>query len=333
MYKFPDNKKFAFTIVDDTDDAYLENIQPIYDLLKKNNIYTTKTVWVYPVRDSQYSKGDSLNRPEYADFISKLKRSGYEIGLHNIGSGEFVREEIRDGLEVYKNTLLEYPKMHINHSYNPDNIYSGIKRFSFPFNFIVGKLYSQYSNFSGEIPSSKHFWGDIHKKIIKYSRNYEIDDINTTRHSTFMPYKDSQYDEYANYWFSSTFCPNQWMFNHVVNRKSIDKLESEGGICILYTHLGYYMVDGEIDKGFKEAIEYLGSKQTGWYAPASNILDFLITHKNENNIGEYIPIFSKKILEFKSLWTRVKYRYFLKIDDYHFKKSESYDHRVNSINK
>ena len=39
--KLPDGKKFIFTIIDDTDDAFLNKIRPIYDLLYKNNIITT----------------------------------------------------------------------------------------------------------------------------------------------------------------------------------------------------------------------------------------------------------------------------------------------------
>ena len=148
-----------------------------------------------------------------------------------------------------------------------------------------------------------------------------------------MPYRDKQYDEYANYWFSSTFASNQWMFKKQVNKMSIDRLENEGGVCILYTHLGYYMVDGVIDPHFKKMIEYLGSKNSGWYVPVSTVLDFLNQNKKSNNISEYIPTYFKKWIEFRSLWTRIKYRYFVKLDDFHFKKSNSYDKRTDSINQ
>ena len=56
--KWPSNKKFAFTIVDDTDNATVENIKPVYDLLHKLSICSTKTIWVYPPRDSD-NKGQS----------------------------------------------------------------------------------------------------------------------------------------------------------------------------------------------------------------------------------------------------------------------------------
>ena len=60
---------------------------------------------------------------------------------------------------------------------------------------------------------------------------------------------------------SSTFAPNQWMFNHIVTKESIDRLENEGGVCILYTHLGYYHKNGKVDEGFKKMISYIGKKR------------------------------------------------------------------------
>jgi hypothetical protein len=324
MLKFPNNKKFIFTIIDDTDDAFLENIKPIYDVLNDNNLKTTKTVWVYPPRDLDNSKGDCLQRVDYVEFILSLIKNGFEIGLHNVGSGSYSREEIIKGLGEFKKILGFTPNLHINHSYNPDNVYSGIKRFGFPINWAIKNLYPIYHKFYGDDPNSNHFWGDYHKKLIKYGRNYEFDNINTFKINPFMPYKDKKYDMYSNYWFSSTFAPNQWMFNKLVTPANIDRLEKEGGICILYTHLGYYMQNQKIDKGFIEKIKYIGSKNTGWFIPVSQVLDFLIEHKKKNNIPEYLPKIVKKKLELKSIKTRIKYRYIKKIDDFHFKKSKDY---------
>ena len=36
-------KNFYFTIIDDTDDATLENIRPVYDFLTSKGIFITKT--------------------------------------------------------------------------------------------------------------------------------------------------------------------------------------------------------------------------------------------------------------------------------------------------
>ena len=183
---------FYFTIIDDTDDATLENIKPVYDFLYEKKIFITKTVWVHPPRD-KHSKGDSLQRPEYLEYIKELSAKGFEIALHNVGSGDYTRDEILDGIEQFKSKLGFYPKIHINHSYNKDSIYGGFKRFNWPFSSIVKKLYPQYSSgFEGEIEGSDYFWGDKHKELIKYSRNHEFYNINTLKIDTLMPYTDAK---------------------------------------------------------------------------------------------------------------------------------------------
>jgi len=321
---FPNNKKFAFTIIDDTDNAFCDNIKPIYDFLNEKKIIITKTIWVYPPRDIPYSKGDSLQNIKYLDFVKDILKKGYEIGLHNVGSGDYKRPEIIKGINEFNEKLGFYPKLHVNHSYNKDNIYSGSKRFGFPLNYLVKKLYSNYSTFFGDDPNSEYFWGDLHKKHIKYARNLEIDDINTLKKIPYMPYRDKKFDEYANYWYGSTFAPNQLMFNHIVSKKSIDRLENENGVCILYTHLGYFMKKGKIDPGFIKMIDYISSKNTGWYVPVGQILDFLNERKKNQNMPDYMPFVDRKILECHSLFTRIKYRYFIKKDDFHFLNSDHY---------
>lgn len=321
-YKFPERKNFVFTIIDDTDDAFLNGIRQVYDILFQNGLRTTKTVWVYPPRDLGISKGDSLQNKDYLAFIKDIQSKGFEIGLHNVGSGDYSREEILEGIEEFNKELGSYPRLHINHSYNKDNIYSGSKRFTFPLNWLVKKMYSKYDMFYGDIPESAYFWGDVHKKLIKYARNFEIDNINTLKVFPQIPYREKRFDEYANYWFASTFAPNQWVFNHIVNRESVDRLEAEGGICILYTHLGYYTQFGKVDRGFQEMVEYIGKKD-GWFVPVGTVLDFL--HNEINGKDQYLPFLLQKRIEMHSFLTRIKYRYFNKIDDYHFKLSDEYE--------
>src|SRR5437899_2238785 len=50
---WPEGKDFAFTIIDDTDNATLARIRPIYELLSELGLRTTKTVWVYPAPESE----------------------------------------------------------------------------------------------------------------------------------------------------------------------------------------------------------------------------------------------------------------------------------------
>lgn len=312
---------FYFTIIDDTDDATLENIKPIYDLLYEKKIFITKTVWVYPPRDVQ-STGDSLQRKEYLEFIREIKRKGFEIGLHNVGSGDYSRDEIIDGLEEFKEKLGDYPTIHINHSYNKDSVYGGYKRFNHPNKWLVKKMYPQYAGmFQGEERDSKYFWGDKHKEIIRFSRNHEFYGINTGRYDPYMPYIDTKRNEYANYWYSATFAPNPWVYNKVVTPQSIDLLERENGICILFSHLGYFMKNGKIDDGFKRSIDILSKKKNGVYLPVSSILYKVVEDRKKKNKELYpnIPMYAKYFMEIKHLITRVKYRKILRIDDYAYK--------------
>ena len=95
--KWPGGARFAFTFVDDTDNATVENVKPVYDLLTECGLRTTKTVRVYPPRDT--FRGQSLEDASYLAFVRALQRRGFEIALHGVGSGAFTREEIRRGLE------------------------------------------------------------------------------------------------------------------------------------------------------------------------------------------------------------------------------------------
>ena len=90
---YPQGKKFAFTIIDDTDNDVIINTRPVYDYLTKLGMKTTKTVWVYPSRDR--FKGLSLANYRYRQYVNKLRRDGFEIALHGVGSGKFTRNQIK----------------------------------------------------------------------------------------------------------------------------------------------------------------------------------------------------------------------------------------------
>ena len=309
--------KFKFSIIDDTDDGTVENLRPVYDLLYKNKIFITKTVWVYPPRDKN-SNGDSLQRKEYLDFIKELHEKGFEIALHNVGSGDYERMEILKGLEFFKKKLGFYPSIHINHSYNKDSIYGGYKRFNWPVKNLIKLLYPQYrEEFEGDIESSKYFWGDIHKDIITYSRNHEFPGLITSKFDKLMPYVDPKRSKYSNYWFSASFAPNQNVFKLIMSKKNIDELSKKGGNSIIYTHFGYFVKDGILDKDFINSINYIAKKKNGRFLTVSKLLNSIVSERK--NKYPTIKYFTKLKFEFFHLLTRIYYRKIFKIDDYAFK--------------
>lgn len=297
---WPEGKKFAFTIIDDTDNSYIHNIKPVYDLLQDLEMKTTKTVWVYPPRD--HFEGACLQDKDYLEYILNLKEKGFEIGLHNVGSGSFTREEIKKGLEDFKNLLGAYPNMHINHSRNPDNLYWGFKRFTSPLSAFMKQMKSRRI-FEGEEEDSPHFWGDLAKKHITYMRNHVFNRINTLSADPYMPYRNPKKDRYSNLWFSSSDGHTVEEFNRLIKPDNINRLEKEDGCCIVYTHFasGFTDHDGNLDPVFKKRMEYLAEKQ-GWFVPASDLLD----HLRSKNGREKSRVSSLRKTDLKWLTERIK---------------------------
>lgn len=230
---WPNNKKFAFTIIDDTDDSFVDNIKPIYGLLNDLNIKTTKTVWVYPSRNMYI--GYSLMDEDYYRFILDLRDTGFEIALHNVGSGAFYREEIISGIEVFKEKIGYYPKIQVNHGDNTDNLYWGSKRFVNPLKFVYKMFHKE--KFYGDEIGHPQFWGDINQQRIKYLRNHCFYGINTLKYDKYMPYKVKN-KPYVNYFFSASDGDTVKEFINLTSKKNIDNLEKQGGLCIVYTHFG-----------------------------------------------------------------------------------------------
>ncbi|MCH8902321.1 MAG: hypothetical protein IIA45_00155 [Bacteroidetes bacterium] len=282
---WPDNKSFAFTIVDDTDNSTVENIAPVYALLEECGIKITKTVWVYPPRDD--FSGGSLQDENYRKFVTELKESGFEIALHGVGSGSFNTEEILAGVELYKEHIREYPVININHSQNPDSIYWGYKRFTAPLSWLMGLIPGRRA-FSGEDPVSPHFWGDWYKKNIRFTRNLVFNGINTLAADPKMPYPVRKKDQYSNAWFSSSDAHTLKEFNRLVNPKNIQRLKRQNGCCIVYTHFaeGFVNENGQLDPEFENNIRSL-SQQGGWFVPAGQILSYLASINGNGHYASY----------------------------------------------
>ena len=318
MIYIPEEYDFAFLVIDDTDCAQLPEIEEVYNLLYENGMRTNKTVWVFPPRDEPKNFGASLAEVEYVEWIKKLQLQGFEIGLHNVGSGNFNREEIISGLKIYEHFLGSRPKTHVNHSYNRDNIYSGGERFCPFFARILGVLYPDYKGFEGNDPKSEFFWGDIHKDTIKYSRNVELPSLNIADFVKSVPFVYKDKKQYSNFWYPATFCPNPLIWNKLVTNKAIEKLKKKRGAAIVYTHFGYYHLgNGQLDDGFKKSIEFMGN-QNGWYVTLSEFLDYQIKFVGDSKME--LTRAEEFYLDLVTLYTRIKYRYFQRLDDYHFKR-------------
>jgi hypothetical protein len=274
---FPGGKRFAFSIVDDTDMATLARVRPLYDVMARYGLRTTKTVWVLESRSShEPDHGDTLRNSEYRRFIEELQAKGFEIALHGVKGGGSVRAEIISGLEEFKAILGAYPRMHINHSLNSDNLYWGGARWSFgPFAWLYDRT-SQHA-FEGQVPGSRHFWGDLARQHIQYVNQFTYRDINLLGvNPSFPSWLEDK--PYVNYWFPTSDGDNLDRFEALLSPENLDRLEREGGVCLVYTHLGagsFNQGDG-VNPRFEARIRDVASRN-GWFAPASDVLDHLRT--------------------------------------------------------
>ena len=91
-----------------------------------------------------------------------------------------------------------------------------------------------------------------------------------------------------------------------MTKENIDKLEKEGGLCIIYTHFASNFVDnkGNLNSDFVKSIEYIASKK-GWFAPASEVLDYLLQQKEQENKSHYASKLYLYRLDFKWMMDRV----------------------------
>lgn len=300
---WPDGKDFAFTIFDDTDLSTLENVEPIYSFLNDHGFRTTKSVW--PLKGSEIPEvgGITCSDKDYLEWIIKLNILGFEIGYHNATFHTSLRHETITGIEKFFELFGHYPISMANHTGCEESIYWGNYRLS-GINEIIYNLltFFRYNGlFKGHILESKLFWGDICKEKIQYVRNFIFPDINTIKACPMMPYHDPQ-KPLVNYWFASSEGPEINSFNKCLSEYNQDRLEEEGGACIMYTHFakGFYE-NGAINKRFKLLMERI-SRKNGWFVPVSTLLDYLLNINGHHNITDQ----ERKRIERKWLLHKIK---------------------------
>lgn len=304
LLPYPDGKTFAFTIVDDTDGATLETVRPIYDYLFSLGLRTTKTVWVMKPGappDNAAGAGDTLERQEYADYIRLLQRRAFEIALHNVSGKSNTRPEIAAGIERFKQLMGEYPRIDAQHEKNLENIYfqfaqSG-RHLPPPFRTAIFRRVHAFlrpncmksgprdHGCSGENCGSEYFWGDLCKAKIKYVRsNVFFRELNTLKCNPAMPYVSAE-TPYVNYWFDSSNGQDADCFNSLLSNRNIDRLRSECGCSIVYTHFGkgFVRTDGvaaELNGETRQRLRAIAGHADGWYVPAGDLLDRLLAFQH-----------------------------------------------------
>jgi len=90
----------------------------------------------------------------------------------------------------------------------------------------------------------------------------------------WMPYYDPD-KPLVNAWYASTEGADAKRFVNALSEANQDRLEAEGGACIMYTHFGHGFVnDGVLLPRFERLVRRLSAKR-GWFVPVAELLDYL----------------------------------------------------------
>jgi hypothetical protein len=300
---WPEGKSFAFTVLDDTDLSGLHNVPPVYSFLKEQGFRTTKTVWPIQGHHTPLVGGTTCEDQEYLKWVHSLKNSGFEIALHNVTYHSSFREEIITGLNRFEELFGHSPESMANHNNCEDGMYWGDYRLT-GFREFLYNLFTRYRNtekYMGHVEKSPYFWGDLCKSKIKFMRNFVFPEINTLKTCPFMPYYDPL-RPYVNYWFASSEGPNVKIFNDCISEENQDRLEEEGGACIMYTHFAYgFYENNALNSNFQSLMKRLSNKNA-WFVPVSTLLNFLLKFKGHHEIS----MAERRNLEWKWLLHKIR---------------------------
>jgi len=276
--RYPGGTRFAFTIIDDTDDATEENITPVYDLLHQLGMGATKTIWpvACPEGSDLFFAGHTMEHAAYARFVRRLAATGFELAFHSATMETSPRERVVAALDRFRDIAGTWPRVHANHAHNRDNLYWGVGRVDFlPVRMFYALINGHPGDwFQGHVEGSPWWWGDLCRDRIEYVRNLTFDDINLLNVNPTLPYRDPR-RPLAPWWFSATDAEDSAAFNVIVDEAAQDRLEAEGGVCILATHLGKrYARNGHVHPRTEALLRRLAAKG-GWFPTVSQLLDWL----------------------------------------------------------
>ena len=301
---WPENKRFAFTIFEDPDAQTLEMSREVYCFLSDLGFRTTAGVWtVDPGPSRRNSTGETCENGEYAAWMQELQRRGFEIGLHGVGPGNMLREEIIEGLARFRELFNGDPVTMANH-YGADAMYWGPARLD----GISRTVYelamrgSTSDRFYGDKIGHPSFWGDLCHQHVRYCRNFVFRELNTLKACPMMPYHDPD-RPCVNYWYASAEASTLDGFLDRVTESSLDRLEEEGGAAILYTHFGRgYFDSGTLDSRFK-ALMVKVARRNGWFVPVKTVL----RHLESLGRGQTITRSARDRIARRWLWTKLRH--------------------------
>jgi hypothetical protein len=303
---WPEGKRFAFTVFDDPDSQTVADGREVYACLRDLGFRTTKGIWpLGAVRDPS-DHGGTCAEEDYRLWAQGLQTEGFEIGFHNATNHTSYRLETIRGLDQMRELFGATPVTMAQHYHCRENIYWGSNRLTGLARRSVYNLATRFANhgrFRGEFPTDELFWGDACASRVFAVRNFVFAGMNTLRHCPFMPYFDPM-RPYVQRWYCSSEGSNVQSFNATITEREQDRLVSEEGACIMYTHFGHgFVQQGKLNREFVRLMTRLAGLG-GWFVPVWGRLAHL-----EQRAGGLHPISDAERSTLEWRWLRHKLRY------------------------
>ncbi|MGA2618535.1 MAG: hypothetical protein ABSF26_13060 [Thermoguttaceae bacterium] len=274
---WPQGKRFAFTVFDDTDSATLENVGGVYSFLADLGFRSTKSCWMFQGDwDRGNHPGQTCDDPDYRRWLLDLHAAGFEIGWHGATWHGVPRAVTIQALDRFAAVFGHDPRAAANHRDADEAMYWATARLSglHALAYNVFKGWRNGGRYRGHVRGDPCFWGDVCQARVHYYRNFIFRDLNTLKACPWMPYHDPR-RPYVNQWFAGSDGHDVRRFNRCLAEADQDRLEEEGGACIMYTHFARgFSAGGQVEPRFRALLERLARKN-GWFVPVSTLLDHL----------------------------------------------------------
>jgi len=111
-----------------------------------------------------------------------------------------------------------------------------------------------------------------------------------------IPYRDPK-RSLVPWWFSAADAEDVRAFNRLLRIENQDRLERQGGVCIVATHLGKgFVANGAVVSEVERLLRRLAGRP-GWFVPVGTLLDWLV----DQGVGGPLPA---------AEWRRMQWRWF-----------------------
>ncbi len=160
--RWPDGKRFAFTVFDDPDSQPLEESRVIYGFLRDAGFRTTKGVWpLGPYREGELAVGIVRE----SGVSSACSRFAEGTDLKSDSTARRCRphrgRQTQRALELFREYFDSDPAVMSNHFYNQEGIYWGPARLSGMRRLLyrLATAHQRPMRYSGHVAEDPYYWG------------------------------------------------------------------------------------------------------------------------------------------------------------------------------